>query len=515
MGIHSLKVMGHVRITGAFLLLSLYGATAASIPARQAPDRIVVKLRPMAEEPGLHARAPLSGAAWRIRLGLPEGVSLRGMHRPRSRTLGPLRSLPGMNSALDVDRPVIVDLRGHWTVQEALEQLAREDSVEYAEPDFVGSGGGVPSDPNYRSQWHHTRIQSPAAWDISTGSSDILVAVLDTGINTTLPEFRGRLVPGYDYVNDDDDPTDDHGHGTAVAGTLAANANNGVLVAGMDWSCRLLPGKILDSDNNGFYSWWAEAIYDATDAGAKVINFSSGGDSDSSSLREAIRYAIGKGVIFVTISHNDGKGTVRFPGRMPECITVGGTERTDLWASFSNYGPSVDLVAPARDIYTVGRSGGLEFWWGTSFAAPQVSGVAALLASLDPTLVQGDVERLLCASAQDRVGGSRDTVGRDNYFGYGRLNALYALQLARARLTSRWSSPDAVSLDWSGLPANAAEKRPLQLEFSGDLVNWTPVDVRSRVVYTGTDASWLDDGLVAGTAPGSVGTKYYRSGIVR
>lgn len=507
--------MGHVRIAGTCLVLGLFAATAASLPARHASDRVVVQLRPSSGGPGRQASAPLSGDEWRIRLGLPEGVLLRGMHRPRTRTPGPSVALPPEHLPLEVDRPVIVELRGRWTVPEALERLAREDSVEYAEPDFMGSGGGAPGDPNYRSQWHHQKIQSPAAWDISTGSSGILVAVLDTGINTGLPEFSGRLVPGHDYVNDDEDPTDDHGHGTAVAGALAANANNGVLVAGMDWNCRLLPGKILDSANNGFYSWWAEAIYDATDAGAKVINFSSGGDSDSSSLRAAIRYAIGRGVIFVTISHNDGKGTVRFPGRMPECITVGGAERTDLWASFSNYGPSVDLVAPARDIYTVGRSGGLEFWWGTSFAAPQVSGVAALLASLDPTLVQGDVERLLCASAQDRVGGSRDTAGRDDYFGYGRLNALYALQLARTRLTTSWSTPNAVSLAWSRLPANAAEKRPLQLEFSDDLVNWTPADIRSRVVYSGPEATWMDDGLVTGAAPGSVARRFYRSGIVR
>ena len=507
--------MGYVQTVGICMVLSLFALTAASLPAQQASDRIVVKLRPISDGPRLQAAAPLSGEAWRIMLGLPEGVSLRGMHRPGNRTIGPSGALPDARAPLELDRPLIVELRGRWTVQEALVKLAREDAVEYAEPDFVGSGGGAPKDPNYQSQWHHQKIQSPAAWDVSTGSSSILVAVLDTGINARLSEFRGRLVPGHDYVNDDEDPTDDHGHGTAVAGTIAANANNGVLVAGMEWHCRLLAEKVLDSENNGFYSVWTQAIYDAADAGAKVINLSAGGDSDSSSLRGAIRYAIGKGVIFVTISHNDGKGTVRFPGRMPECITVGGTERTDSWASFSNYGSSVDLVAPARDIYTVGRGGGLEFWWGTSFAAPQVSGVAALLASLDPTLVQGDVEQLLCASAQDRVGGSRDTAGRDNYFGYGRLNALYALQLARSWLSTSWNPPDAVSLSWFGLPANANEKRPLQLEVSHDLMNWSTADIRSRVVYSGPEAVWMDDGGITGTAPGSVGRRFYRSKIVR
>ena len=334
---------------------------------------------------------------------------------------------------VDVERPIVVELNGTLPVPAAIALLRQHADVQFVEPDYVGSGAGRPSDPSYGSQWHHQKIQSEAAWDITTGSSDVIVAVLDTGLSTSA-EFSGRVVSGgYDYVNNDTLPVDDHGHGTAVAGVAAANANNGTLVAGVNWGCRILPHKVLDAQNNGFYSRQTQAIYDATDAGAKVINFSIGGHSDSAAMQAGIDYAISRGVIFITISHNDGSGVVRFPGRLPQCITVGATERDDTWAAFSNYGPGIDLVAPGRDIYTVGSNGALQFWFGTSFAAPQVSGVAALIAGLNPSITQREMEPLLLASSQDGVGGSFDTPGWDQYFGYGRLNAKYALDLGSRR----------------------------------------------------------------------------------
>jgi hypothetical protein len=343
----------------------------------------------------------------------------------KAATAGPLT-----NDRLELGRPILVELNGKIAAEAVLAVLGKHPDVEFAEPDYISTGGAAPNDPNYYLQWHHQKIQSEGAWAISTGNSGVIVAILDTGINASLPEFAGRVLPGYNYVVNNNNPSDDHGHGTACAGVLAANANNHVLVAGVDWNCRIFPAKVLGADNFGLYSWQAQAIYDVTDAGAKVINFSIGGANDSATLTAAIDYAIARNVIFVTITQNEGTGTISFPGRLPQCITVGATERNDTRASFSNYGPRIDLVAPGRDIYTVGKNGGLEYWYGTSESAPQISGVAAIAAALRPSIDQRAMERLLWATAEDQIGGSTDSPGWDQYFGYGRLNARYAVQLA-------------------------------------------------------------------------------------
>ena len=402
------------------LIALVTGLHVAALPLRPidsdnglwARDRIVIQIRGGAKA--------ASAAEWRNRLGLPVEAQLTGMKYSENAI-----------SALDLERPIVVELNGRMNVETAVAHLKQHPDVLFAEPDYVSSGGAVPNDPYYFQQWHHQKIQSEAAWNVTTGSTSVVVAVLDTGINSALSEFTSRVLAGHNYVSNNSNPADDHGHGTATTGVLAANANNHVLVAGVDWNCRILPEKVLDSSNFGFYSYQAQAIYDVTDAGAKVINFSIGGTSESSAVTAAIDYAIAHNVIFVTITHNDGSGTIRFPGRLPQCITVGATERDDTRADFSNYGPAIDLVAPGRDIYTVGRTGGLEYWYGTSESAPQVCGVAALVASLRPSINQRTMEQLLEATAEDGVGNpAEDTPGWDQYYGYGRLNARYAVQMA-------------------------------------------------------------------------------------
>ncbi len=407
-----------------FELLFL-GATlfVSSLLAQENPgfaaNHVLIRLR---ENPG-RSGAQLSRDSWRTRLALPEGVSLRSMREKAE-------AKRNASDVLPLDRPIVVDLNGALSVPDAVAWLKANSDVVYAEPDYVGRGGTMPNDPSYSLEWHHQKIQSEAAWSIATGSSNVIVAMLDSGVNTTLAEFSGRLMPGHDYVNNDNDPTDDLGHGTEVVGVLACNANNNLLLAGMDWHCRILPEKVLDSNNFGLYSWWAQATYDATDAGAKVINLSAGGTEDSQALTDAINYAIAHNTVFITIAHNQGTNAITFPGRLTQCITVGGTERNDTRASFSNYGPALDLVAPARDIYTLYKAGELVFDYGTSFAAPQVSGVASIVASLKPNITQREMEQLLCASAQDGVGDATDTPGWDQYYGYGRLNAQFAVQIA-------------------------------------------------------------------------------------
>lgn len=378
----------------------------------------------------------------------------------------------------------------------------------FVELDGVGSGGQVPSDPYYSSQWHHRKIESPSVWEVTEGSPTITVAVLDTGLNTSLAEFQGRLEAGYDYVNGDNNPMDDHGHGTAVAGTLAANANNGTLVAGVDWHCRLMPIKVLGEDNYGYYSWWAAGMDYAVAHGARVINLSAGGFTSSSALETAIDNGISQGCIIVTITGNDGLGSIQFPGRLFQAITVGATERDDTKTDFSNWGPAIDLTAPGRDIYTVGLYGGVEYWWGTSFSAPQVSGAAALLLAINPSLDQESVATLLTFGAEDEVGRpSEDVAGFDYYHGWGRLNILNSLILAQTTLTVDTTETGNIRLNWKA-PENASSKQPYRIRFSNDGIDWTFLP--SPSISYGLEAEWMDDGSATAGSPQTMERRFYQ-----
>lgn len=461
-----------------------------------ATDHIVVKLRPDA------ARGKNS-AQLTAMLGLPLGAELvetafalwnRDVAGPKN---------PRGGAPMDLERHLLLRLPAGMSVETCLDRLRGHPAVVYAEPDYVGQGGGTwPTDPDFDQQWHlyntnlpsgHVRadIHAPEAWDITRGSSNVVVAVLDSGLNLTLSEFSGRLVAGYDFANNDADPTDDHGHGTAVTGALGANANNGTLVSGVNWNCRIMPVKVLGSNNKGYYSWWADGIDWAVDNGCKVINLSAGGTDSDVTLTAAIRRAISNGVVFVTITHNDGSSNIRFPGELAECITVGATTESDARASFSNYGAEIDLVAPGDHIYTVTRFDTLQWWWGTSFAAPQVAAVAAMLAGLDPDINQEQARVLLARGADDEVGDATDTPGFDNYYGWGRLNAYNTLMLAMTEVESiSRAGAGGVQLTWQS-PPNASNNAPYLVEgAAGPAGPWSGVTGSGVFTYGTTQTSW-------------------------
>jgi len=413
---------------------------------------------------------------------------------------------------LDFDHFKFLRVRPPAKVHDILQRLTGHPLIEYVELDYVGQGGGtVPNDPNYGSQWHLPKIDAPNAWDITTGSSNVIVAVLDTGLNNSDGEFTGRTVAGYDFVNNDSDPGDDFGHGTAAAGVIAANTDNSVLAAGVDWKCKLMPIKVLDGNNSGFYSWWASGLDWAVAHGCKIANLSAGGTSSDNTLKQSILNAIASGVVFVTIAHNDGSGIIRFPGNLTNCITLGATDVQDRRASFSNYGPQIDLVAPGTNICTVWYLGGISYWWGTSLSAPQASGVAALLASLRPGITHEQVQTLLCAGAEDQVGDASDTPGFDNYYGWGRLNAYNTLLLAQTQVTAIRSNNDA-TLSWRS-PANAASKKPYRIQFANSASGpWTTLGTSSNFTYGATNSSWRDNGSETGGLPAA--NRFYRLQII-
>lgn len=306
--------------------------------------------------------------------------------------------------------------------------------VRFAEPDWLGEGGYVPDDTHFPEQWHHEVIDSPGAWELSTGSEAVVVAVLDSGILPEHPEFAGRVIPGWDFIHDDDDPTAIHPHGVYVAGLLAANADNGFGIAGMDPACRILPVQVLDEENQGSEWHLVQGIQFAVDSGARVINLSLENYAESEALEEALRYARDSGVVLVACSGNRGDGDAdrSWPGASPLCITVGSTTIDDLRGLSSGTGTALDLVAPGEAVWTVSQDPDVDGWHqfhGCSAATPLVSGIASLLLARDPSLTPEEIQSLLERGAADGVGGFEDTPGWDPDYGWGRVRARETLEL--------------------------------------------------------------------------------------
>jgi serine protease len=247
------------------------------------------------------------------------------------------------------------------TVEELVAIYSKNPDIEYAEPNFIVTAYMVPNDPDYPKQWHlynptYGGINMQKAWDISTGSSSVIVAVLDTGvayedydIYLQAPDLAGTtFVPGYDFINGDSHPNDDNAHGTHVTGTIAQTTNNGYGVAGVAFQTAIMPVKVLDRDGYGSYTAVANGIQFATDNGAKIINMSLGGSSPSSVVEDAVEYAYGQGVTIVAAAGNDS-GPVGYPAAYEKCIAVGATRYDETTTWYSNYGAEIDLVAPGGD----------------------------------------------------------------------------------------------------------------------------------------------------------------------
>src|SRR6267142_1623630 len=220
------------------------------------------------------------------------------------------------------------------------------------------------------------------------GGANTIVAVLDSGITAAHPEFAGRILPGYDFVFNDNDPADDFGHGTAVAGTIVAAGNNGLGVAGVAYGCTVLPVKVMDAWGSASHSTIAQGIEYAVQHGARIINLSLGGDWPSSTLQNAINYAWSNNVVVVAAAGNNGSTVPQYPAACEHVLAVSATTPDDSRASFSTYGNFVTLSAPGVSVWTTQRDLANPYgpWSGTSFSSPIVAGVAALVTSVNPSL---------------------------------------------------------------------------------------------------------------------------------
>lgn len=374
---------------------------------------------------------------------------------------------------------LLLQFEATTNTDELLTEYNALPEVTIAEIDHIGSTAGVegltPNDANYSKQWGMNNdgtfanafsiagadVEMQKAWEIEQGDPNITVCILDSGVKLDHPEFQGRLWTntkeiagnglddddngliddfyGWDFVNNDNDPTDDLGHGTNVAGITAASGNNNIGYAGVDWNCKVMALKGIDENNSGFYSWWISGIYYAVDNGANVINMSLGGNSNSAILKDAINYAVDKGVVVVVCMMNTNSQNTFYPAAFPAVIAVGSTDPDDtrtapfFWSasSGSNYGTHISVVAPGNFIFGLhykSNTNYTSYWGGTSQATPLVAGIASLLLAQKPSRTPAEIKSIIQSTSEDQVGDPlEDIEGWDKYYGYGRVNAFKAL----------------------------------------------------------------------------------------
>lgn len=323
------------------------------------------------------------------------------------------------------------------TADEAVAQLRANGDVEFADVDHVVSIDQVPTDPLYSGyQWSLPAINMPAAWDVTTGSASVIVAVIDTGVDATHPDLAGKITSGanvgYNFVSNSTNTADDQSHGTFVASIVAANTNNGQGGAGVCWSCKIMPIKVLDSAGSGSSFNVAQGIDWAVSHGAKVINLSLGSGSSDASLQTAVTNAWNAGVVVVAAAGNNAgvapttDDAVLFPAAYPNAIAVASSNSANVRSSFSNYGPEIDVTAPGEgvlgaDCNCAGHGGYYATGSGTSFASPHVAGAAALLIANGVTDKNQIVSRLTSTAT------NMEAPGFDNNTGWGLINMQAAL----------------------------------------------------------------------------------------
>src|SRR5581483_6642613 len=292
---------------------------------------------------------------------------------------------------------------------------------------------GVPNDPSYAGSQapYLGALNLPSAWDRTTGSDSVVVAVVDSGVDPTHPDLAGHVVAGRNIVSGGADTTDEIGHGTKMAGILGAVTNNGLGLAGVAWSVKIMPVKVTGPSGATSDSNVAAGITWAVDHGARVVNLSLGAPGDDHVLQQAVDYATGHDVLVVAAAGNNASTVPEFPAACRGVVAVGATDAAGRRAPFSNSGPWVDVNAPGVDVLTTGVGGGYTRATGTSPATALVAGVAVLLRAADPGAGQADIADRLRRSAL-----GRGPVGQDGVDASGVVDAAAALRLPARRAAS-------------------------------------------------------------------------------
>jgi subtilisin family serine protease len=331
-------------------------------------------------------------------------------------------------------RTFLVNVDPKTDVKAMVADLKKNPSVEDARVDYYARISAVPNDTFYNSQWGLKMIKCEQAWEMTKGDPEMVVAIVDTGVDREHPDLKAKLISGYDMVNlgdvppdegcvwegdfltRDEDPSDENGHGTHCAGIAAGIPDNARGIAGVAWNCKIMPVRVLanvrcteDGEEHvsasGVFSDIADGIIWAADHGAGVISLSLGGYVEKSEpepepMKSAIDYAASKGCVVAVAMANDGadldkESVYAYPARHAEVLAVGAVDRKGKRADFSNYGNYKQVMAPGVDIFSTYPVSDYEYLQGTSMATPFVSGLAALVKSANPHLIPQEVIEII------------------------------------------------------------------------------------------------------------------------
>jgi len=361
-------------------------------------------------------------------------------------------------------------------INKIVNEYNSDENIEYCEPNFIGRAAGrkgkenvyaIPNDEMFSKQWYLKNdglimptngrepkvgadINMVKAWDIETGSDDIIIAICDSGIDDNNPDLKGRMwfnskeIPnnrrdddgngyvddfrGWDFAYDEKNPEDGFGHGTNIASVIGANTNNNIGFAGINQSAKLMNCKNLSDDNYGEYAWWAESIKYAVDNGAQIVNMSEGGDDYSKTLKTSVDYANESGVLVVAAMMNRGNNKDYYPASMNGVFAIGATDSDDkrckkfTWGGGSCWGKHIAVVAPGNKIYGLDYEDAHNYdvyWSGTSQSTAMVSALAStFIINKKERGLSMRIKKIIMATARDQVGDSReDTPGWDQYYG--------------------------------------------------------------------------------------------------
>ena len=440
-------------------------------------------------------------------------------------------------------------------IKKIVKEYKDDPNIEYAEPNYKMEKQTVPSDPYFSSSgswgqpyddlWGLKKIEASDAWDTTTGSSDITVAIIDTGVDYNHEDLSSNMwtnsgeipdngidddsngyiddIYGWDFYNDDNDPIDDHGHGTHCSGTVSGVGDNSIGVVGVNWNAKIMAVKFLGSTGSGWSSDAALAIEYAADSGADILSNSWGGGGQSQVVTDAIAYAHDqKGCVVVAAAGNSNADANNYwPAGDHNVITVASSTENDEKSSFSNWGSKIDVAAPGggnsdgssgriyQNILSL-RASGTDMYGdgnnivdddyyrarGTSMACPHVAGLAALILANNPTWTNEQIRQVICSSSDD-IGDA----GKDDYFGYGRINANNALQVDTPPSIARLSGPSGTLYNNVDITGSAFGENfvSYKLEYGiGSLpASWTEITTSSDQVTNGTLYSNFDTTLVS------------------
>jgi len=547
------------------LLLIITPSAAALVPNAYVPDEIIIKFRaPVANT--LEQQLQRNGSSGRLTLS-PDLDALNAKYKVTDvkpllknfrKNRQQLKALQAKSKSLLTEKQrhilarlkrapknaKVPDLAGIYKIQldlepdqslhEVLEAYQRNPDVEYAELNYIVSICTEPNDPLYPIQWplhnigqmypesgkyNHppgtpdADIDAPAAWDIHTGSSDVIVAVIDTGVDYNHRDLAANIWtdangrPGYDFLNDDNDPMDDNGHGTHCAGIIAAQGDNDLDIVGVCWNARIMAVKFLGANGTGGMADAIQAVYYAVQNGADVISNSWAGFSFShfKALEEAFEYAHSQGVVSVAAAGNNASTELLLPAFFDHVISVAATDSDDQKAILSNYGSKVDIAAPGVDILSLraaGTSKGTTYnayttiLSGTSMACPHVAGAFALLFSFSPDI---DIDQAadIILQTTDHLSGDVCASGRLNL--YRAILAVADFYAGKISFDSDiYSCSDTIELFLSdlSLAGNVAQDVNV-ITSGGDLETVTLTEVNSPSgTFTGTISTDSGDPII-------------------